>query len=398
MKKSILYVLHEGKAGGVFHNVHDIISNLTDNFESYLLFSERHELQLYKYEDDELQMIQKYSKDMWNFKDFKSSWLSYVYFDVLLKNNIDIVHINHLINHSLDLPEIAHLLGIKVVLTFHDYYFMCPYYTLINEKQEYCAGKCPDNNLNCYNPNIVKNINSKKIIDSWRKNINDMFSYVDYFIAPSIFTKNLFLSIYGDRSKINENNFLVIEHGGDYPELTEEIFEFPSESEKIKILFPANYLSFLKGSNLIKQIKKYDKNNLLDFYFMGHVDESLEKYGKSYGTYKREDFQKIVKEIKPSFIGIFSICPETFCYTLSESWSCGIPLIGTNIGVIQERIKLNDGGWIIDYTNPKKAYETILDLAKNKEEYSTKQKNVKNIYLRNTKEMTENYIELYNLL
>lgn len=398
MKKSILYVLHEGKAGGVYLNVSDIIKNLDDNFEPFLLFSERYELLLYKYQDDDLELISTYSKDLWNIKEFTNTWLSYVYFDVLLKNNIDIVHINHLINHSFDLPEIAHKLGVKVVLTFHDYYLMCPYYTLIDEKQRYCGGICSDNNLNCYTPKAIKNINSKKIMKTWRKNVLEMFSYVDYFIAPSHFTKNLFLSIYTDRTIINEENFIVIEHGGDYPVLKENINEIPSKNKKIKVLFPANYLNFLKGSHLIKEIKECDKEDKLEFYYMGHVEEYLEEYGKSYGVYEREDFQKIVKKIKPSFIGIFSICPETFCFTLSESWSCGIPLLGTNVGVIQERIENKDGGWIIDYTNPQKAYNKILEIAENKEEYLSKQANVKKIKLKNTKEMTFSYMQVYTLL
>jgi len=395
--KRILYVLHEGKAGGVYLNVLDIIKNLDNNYESFLLFSEKNELLLYKY-NNQLNLIKSYSKNQWDITEFNNSWLSYVYFDVLLKHKIDIVHINHLINHSFDIPPIAKSLGIKVLVTFHDYYFLCPFYTLIDEKYKYCRGKCKNNSYNCYKPNIIPDINSKHIIRTWREKVNELFSYVDYFIAPSQFTKKIFLEFYTDRNIINKDNILVIEHGGDYPNIKKPLNEVPSEYKPIKILFPANYLNLLKGSDLIKKIKKYDTDNKLEFYFMGHIEDNLEKYGTYYGVYERKDFQKIVGKIKPSFIGIFSISPETFCYTLSESWSCGIPILGTNIGVINERITNNDGGWILDYENPQKSYNMILKIAYNKNEYKKKVQNVKNIDLKNTEEMANRYAQLYNIL
>ncbi|MDD3984506.1 MAG: hypothetical protein PHY59_01120 [Methanobacterium sp.] len=52
----------------------------------------------------------------------------------------------------------------------------------------------------------------------------------------------------------------------------------------------------------------------------------------------------MVNKIKPSFIGIFSICPETYSHTLTEAWTCGIPVLATEIGALKERIIKNGGG------------------------------------------------------
>ena len=78
-----------------------------------------------------------------------------------------------------------------------------------------------------------------------------------------------------------------------------------------------------------------------------------------------------------------------------KKWSCGIPVIGSNIGVVRDRILKNGGGWVIDINNPKKTYNKILEIANNPEEYSKKQNNVSNIHLRNTKEMSEFYLNIY---
>ena len=50
----------------------------------------------------------------------------------------------------------------------------------------------------------------------------------------------------------------------------------------------------------------YDKNNKMEFHFMGTTIPNLNSYGINHGRYKREDFNRIVGEIKPSFSLILS--------------------------------------------------------------------------------------------
>lgn len=411
--KKILYVLHSGVTGGTFLTNKDLMRNVQKNYEVYLLTAENNVLKLYEYFENKLNFIKKYPRHLninvpindldidlneWNAMEFHNSWLSFIYFDILTKFNIDIIHIRHLINHSFDLPQVAKKLGVPVMLSIHDFYFICPFYVLLDENNQYCAGNCRDNNENCYCPmDPLKNINSKEIISEWRENVLNMFSFVDYFVTTSEIVKKLFLDIYRDESIINSDNFKVIEHGRDFPELNKIYYEVPSFEKPIKILCPANHLNIMKGSQLIKKIKLEDKNDIIEFHFLGKCHDNIEEYGISHGTYERDDFYKKVKEIKPSFIGIFSIWPETFCHTLTEAWSCGIPAIGTNIGVIEDRIRKNNGGWIIDRNNPKMIFDMLEDIIKN-DEYVEIAYNVSKINLKGTEAMASEYLNLYNLM
>ena len=72
---------------------------------------------------------------------------------------------------------------------------------------------------------------------------------------------------------------------------------------------------------------------------MGIISDDLEDVGIYHGKYKNEEFCETVNKIKPSFIGIFSICPETYCHVLTEAWSCGIAVLATNIGALKDRRK-----------------------------------------------------------
>lgn len=412
--KKILYVLHSGVTGGTFLTNKDLMKNVEKEFDVYLLSAENKFLKLFSFSNNKLKLIRKYHRNYginveteetetnnisWSAKDFHNSWLSNIYFEILVNYNIDIVHIRHLINHSFDLPQVAEKLNIPIVLSLHDFYFLCPFYTLLDENYNYCAGECSHNKKNCYCPmDSLSDINSKEFISEWRVNVLKMFNYINVFVTTSFFVKDLFLSIYSNEDIINNNNFKVIEHGRDFPKLKKQMFEIPSSNKPIKILCPANHLNIMKGSQLIKRIKEEDNKNLIEFHFLGNCHDGIEEYGFSHGTFERDEFHKKVEEIKPSFVGIFSIWPETFCHTITEAWSCGIPVIGTNIGVIQDRILKNKGGWIVDRNNPKKAYEYMAEIFENKEEYLEIANNIKTMDLKDTKMMSIEYIQIYNNL
>ena len=400
--------------GGTFLTTFDLINHLDKKFKIYVLGGEYDSLKLYSFSKHHLELIEEYPRNFrirepsgdigplvnkWSAKDFHNSWLTHIYFKILTKYNIDFIHIMHLIYHSFDLPHVAKKLDIPVVLSMHDFYFLCPFYTLLDENNKYCSGKCSNNNENCYVPwNILEDINSKGFISEWREHVLKMFSSIDYFIAPSYVIKDLFLSIYDNQNILNEENFKVIEHGRDFPKITKEYFELPNCNKPIKILCLANNLDVMKGSEVIESIKMNDIDNRLEFHFLGNCEEDLSKYGISHGKYDFDEFYEKIHEIKPSFIGIFSIWPESFCHTLTEAWSCHIPVIGSNIGVVKDRILRNDGGWIIDVNDPKKAYELIIDISENVEVYCNVVNNLKMMEFKTVSEMVDEYMDVYDLV
>lgn len=390
------------------------MENLRGYYEILVLGAENDSLRLYDFSKGNLELIKTYSRNFhlrksdeerhvlenkWSAKEFHNSWLTYVYFEILTKYDVDIIHIMHLINHSFDLPQVAKKLCIPVILSIHDFYYLCPFYTLLDENNDYCGAKCSKNNGNCYVPwNILNDINSKQIIPEWRKNVLKMFYFIDYFIAPSEFIKQLFFSVYGAEKIVNGDNFNVIEHGRDFPKITRTCYEIPSKEKPIKIVCLANNLDIMKGENVIKNIKSHDLDNLIEFHFLGNCDESLSDFGIIHGKYERNEFFDKMYKIKPSFIGIFSIWPESFCHTLTEAWSCGIPVIGSNIGVIKDRISKNGGGWVVDINNPKKAYKSIIDISNDLENYKKVLENLRLMKFKSISDMVGEYVEIYTMV
>jgi glycosyltransferase involved in cell wall biosynthesis len=147
---------------------------------------------------------------------------------------------------------------------------------------------------------------------------------------------------------------------------------YPIDSKPLRILFPGNIHS-AKGAELIVELKALDIENRLEFHFLGTVTEALKSHGIYHGRYQRTDFTKLVSEIQPNYIGVFSIWPETYCHTLTESWASGVPVIAIDLGAVGERIERHGGGWLISpELKPSEMYARLLQIASDTEGYMSK--------------------------
>ena len=370
-KINILFVLHEkiGTIGGTGFTNLDIINNLDDNFQPFILTCDGEDVELWKF-DSTLEKIANFNYHPKEHEFFDEK-LASIYDEILSKLDIKVIHINHLINHTFDLMGLANKKEIPYLLTIHDFYYICPSIHLIDENYNYCEFKC-------------ENCKYENILDKWQKHCFKVLKNAYLNIIPSNSAIKRYQSIYP-----NLTNFKLIEHGRNIKKTN---INSKLSTNPIKIAIPG-HISQHKGSLLIKKIKQLDKDNNLELHFMGTTIPNLNSYGVNHGKYKRGDFNKLIAEINPSFIAILSTCPETFSHTLTESWATGVPVIATNLGALKERINKTNGGWLVDYKNPQKIYDVILSI--NKKDYLEKQENISKIKFKSLKQMTDEYNQIY---
>ena len=313
----------------------------------------------------------------------------------LMKYSFDIVHIHHLIFHTFDLPKLCKELNIPLILSIHDLYFICQVYTLLDGDLRFCGGDCKNSNSEkeCFLPmhNITKIKSVKTFVKEWRKLVYEMFLCVDFFIMPSKFLKNIIL----DNYNLSEDKILIIEHGIDFDQSNQNLFEVPDLNKPVKILFLGN-LYLQKGVPIIKELFEIDYEKKLEFHFLGFIPQELFNMGINHGVYENKELGEYIKQIRPSFIGIFTLCGEGYCYTLSEAWSFGIPVLVSKLGALDERVSQNGGGWFIDVNDVNYSYSKIISIINNVEEYCAKQDDIKNISLISTKSMSNNYLKIYD--
>lgn len=59
--------------------------------------------------------------------------------DLLRRYGIELVHFQHLIGHPLSLPLLTRPLGIRSLLSLHDYYGICARFNLVDYRGVYCG-------------------------------------------------------------------------------------------------------------------------------------------------------------------------------------------------------------------------------------------------------------------
>ena len=174
-KKNILYVLHEnahGLTAGTGQTTKYIIDKIDDGFESYILVSTGKEILLWKIEENQPIMFKSWNiRSKWSATDFYNDEFKNIYFQVLIGLNIDLVHIQHLIRHTHDLPKVANVLGLPIIFSVHDFYYICPSINLLDHNNHYCAGRCSTKDMQCKYP--VPMFGDLPIltdfIDTWRE-------------------------------------------------------------------------------------------------------------------------------------------------------------------------------------------------------------------------------------
>ncbi|MCK5096513.1 MAG: glycosyltransferase, partial [Desulfobacteraceae bacterium] len=315
-----------------------------------------------------------------------------LYFSLLVNLKIDIVHIRHLFKHSFELPNICRLLGLGVVFSFHDFYHVCPSIHLLDQDNKYCNGQCKGTGQCRISTPLLEDLPQlREFLPEWQKAVSSMINVCDTFVTTSEFTKKVYVNAY---PALKNKQFKVIEHGRDFITGLKDCHTIPDNKSKVKILITGN-IEVHKGSRFIKQLHDQDNNGRIELHFLGTIPKELEGCGINHGTFERDNFYNEVSKISPSFIGIFSIWPETFCHTLTEAWACGIPVLAFNIGTVADRVLHHDAGWLLDMEDVKASYDQILDIAEKPFEYERVLSKVKKIRFKTTREMADEYLIEY---
>lgn len=394
-KPRLLTILHEGSGGVPMTNA-DLVRNVGDTHQCFVLTSTGAEMILRAWQDGRAVERQRWKlAGQWSARNYRNEAARRIYFQILAGLGIDLVHIHHLFKHSFDVPQLCRQLGIPVVLSFHDYYFVCPSIHLLDQNATFCGGQCTPGLQQCTIPSpMLRDLPMlKEFLPEWRQRVAQVLDCCDAFVTTAESVRDIHLSAF---PQLSQKPFWIIEHGRDFPP-TASVATAPRVGEPVRILAAGN-LDHHKGSRFIRQLKELDTEGLLEFHFVGNTDEELHQIGVHHGAYDREDFPTLAQAIRPSFAAIFSIWAETFSYTLTEAWSVGLPVLGSKLGAVGDRIAKHGGGWRVDTTDPVATLAQIRHIIAHPAVYQEAVQTVEGIRLRSMEEMAHAYRALYSYL
>ena len=117
------------------------------------------------------------------------------------------------------------------------------------------------------------------------------------------------------------------------------------------------------------------------------------------GVYRREELHDLLSAAKIDIACILPVWAETFSYTVSEAWECGIPVLGKDLGAVGERIRKTGAGWLID---PEAGAEDLIrrlsEIRENPGDLRAKKKLARSLSMRTVSEMNAEYRNLYQEL
>ncbi|MBD0415996.1 glycosyltransferase [Oryzicola mucosus] len=354
VKPRIMYVLST-KTGGTPQTNQDLMGAIDGRYETFVLRCNSSTIKLFLFQNGVYTEIERamlgasihaFPHTSREYDDIVSLWMT--------RYAIDLVHIRHIAWHGLGLVKEAKTLNIPVIFSFHDFYSVCPSVKLLENDNRYNAGKCSPSHAECKKELWdVRDFLAlpEDGIDHWKAMFGEMLSQCDGFITTDSSAREIVLENYPN---LADKPFEIIPHGRDFDKFS--LLAAPLEpGEKLRILLPGN-IDAPKGSEIVFALSAFARQHGFEFHIIGSAQGSLVQAGPGgetlegvvlHGPYERDAFGMLVARIKPHIGAVLSIWPETFCHTLTELWSCGLPVIGFDIGAVGQRIKDSQAGWAI---------------------------------------------------
>lgn len=255
----------------------------------------------------------------------------------------ELIHFHHLLQHPLTLLAKLNGTGIPVVVSIHDYYFLCPDYTL-----QFCPGihSC----ASCF-PGRFKGPAEYQALR--RDLLGASLQQSTAIVAPSRAAARLVNEVYPD-VPIN-----VIPHGIRPIRRLER-----KASSKVRYGMIGN-VTLVKGIEVMLKAWPLvtDPNAELHVYGGASSPKYVEQMRAlgihHHGPYTEGDLPRILSEID---IGVLpSQQPETFCYALSEFFAGGVPVIGSDYGNLGDQIENGVNGWKVA-RNDERAWAEVIDM------------------------------------
>lgn len=400
-RKTILYLLHadfredaQNYLGGTQLHVKDLVEGLRGRFNMIVAARNLNYLNLTFYTDSQEIFFQFDIGQKAQFETLRSQSFAKLYGRILDAFKVDCVHIHHVMGVSLELFYEADKRSIPIFTTQHDFYCLCPNITLLDENNHFCI---EDENHDCrrclkHRQGIADSID---YIPIWKRKHHEALRMSKKIFVPSHSAEQIIKQNYPDLA----DKLTVIGHGlGRAAQNHCNGKDAPLKKQAFHAAF-LGAISQAKGLNMVIELVR--KSSEIQWYLFGYFgmqmhDLDRKKNFHNIGAYHREDLPELMKKHEIDLVCIFSICPETFCYTLSEAVTAGVPVLAFDIGALGERVRQMDNGWLMPYQSDRdEVLEKIISIQKDSADYERKKQNTKNVQMKTIAQMCSEYAGIY---
>ncbi|OGR12956.1 MAG: hypothetical protein A2341_04260 [Deltaproteobacteria bacterium RIFOXYB12_FULL_58_9] len=395
-RPTLLYILHDGR-GGTRLTSFDLARAAEADFHVLLLTTGRRTWTLNEVVNGDIKPLEE--------RELETEW--YIHqplahdrarflVEILTKHSVGLVHARHFLGNA---PEILHLcsvLDVPTVVSFHDFYSVCPNTQLIDDRGRYCGGDCNDGPRGCsVNRGWILEIPPLKNawVHVWRRRVESALRRASAYVTTSQHTRDTIAKHF---AFAHDREFSVIEHGRDLGHLP-DVARPPVPNEPLRAIV-LGALNFPKGTGLLQSILERDGEHRLELHVLGVWPSGFEDSAGNavlHGRYSQSDLADKVRKIGPALTIVPSICPETFCHALTESWAMGLPVLGADFGAVRDRITKYGGGWLLDPYSPELWLEKLHAIAEDPDDYDARRREALAAAQPTVAEMYTAYLRIY---
>jgi len=400
-ERRILYVMHlppqSQISGGTGKHCRLLYEHLKDSV-SYVVYPQGDHLVLHEVEDD---TTKEYESGKQRERLIADQATERAFERILAEVKPCVVHFQHLLGMPMSLVRVAKDQGVKVVITLHDGYFMCPDWRLLEMGETYCDG-CTDLNRcdGCLNHRYDLNPGFQEM---WRRNSRAMLELADRIVVPSEYQLGLCARV----MDLQKERFTVIEHGvpGE-PVSVQHSFEV---EERFKVGFVGAISDKAKGRDVVLRLLDGSEDGQFEWHFFGEGsdirgslrDKSMASKGlvQFYGYYREGELPTILQKTRIDVVVIPSIYAESYSYVLTEVWKAGVPVIAADFGAIGERVRRFGGGWLYrPGSEPESIRRILARIREDSKLYQAKAKEAIAVQHRDFNEFVDQYRKMHLVL
>jgi glycosyltransferase involved in cell wall biosynthesis len=272
----------------------------------------------------------------------------------LAGQHVDIAHLHNIYHHiSPSILDELKVRGIPSVMILHDYKMVCPSHALLHKGRicEDCSG---GKYYNAIKNRCVKDSLMKSLLAFCEmflhQRILDIYDKVDIFVSPSIFLMNKLKEMGFKKDILLLRNFIDVgavsakkRMGTKREKKKSEFIYFGrlSGEKGLWTLLEASKLLIKKGyggSIKIKIVGTGSVENVLRGKAHDDKIDIVEFHGYLSGETLFHEVSRSIASILPSE------CYENNPVSVLESFSLGVPVIGSKLGGIPELVKHNETG------------------------------------------------------
>lgn len=283
---------------------------------------------------------------------------------VFIRKLIKCFRIGHVfVNHIIDYPikkifEMLNNINVEYEFFIHDFYCICPRYTLINKQGIYCkVEQNKDVCMNCVNDQVMH-----YDIEQYRNDFLAFLKGAEKVTAPSKNTADIVKKYYP------QINIDVQEH--EIPDHLQKTYKKEFAQEKILHISVLGAIGIQKGSKIIYElVEKIEHEKLpIKITVIGYTDRQSSAYINESNTleitgpYDNRQVSKLLADYNTAIVLIPSVWPETYSYTVSEAIYSGYKVLAFNIGAPADRIVETGMGWIVDEISSQAILEKLKEI------------------------------------